>query len=334
MILVTGASGCLGANLLHSLVSAGESVAALLLPGDAAPALGALTGSVVRRTGDVRNLATLRAAMKDIQYVYHAAGVASPRPADESRMWDVNVGGTRNLLIAANEAGVERVVHVSSIAAVGYPDGLYDETGVYNGAEIRFAYMHTKHAAELEVRQFVERGMNVVMACPAAVIAPYCDKRDGWGRIMRDVAARRIVFYPPGGIAYLGGKDLVTGLRATMQSGRAGERYLLASGNTTYRAMIDCFAAAAEVPPPRWTVSPFMLRTAARALRLVEPLTRRLAPQARISSGVLDILWRRKRYNVDKAARELGFSPAQTLEAAVADTWPWLAVDEGAQYVE
>lgn len=334
MILVTGASGCLGANLLHSLVNAGERVAALLLPGDAAPALGALTGSVEYRTGDVRNLSALRAAMKDIRHVYHVAGVASPRPADESRMWDVNVGGTRNLLTAANEAGVERVVHVSSIAAVGYPDGLCDETGAYNGAEIRFAYMHTKRAAELEVLQFVERGMNVVMACPAAVIAPYCDMRDGWGRIMRDVAARRIAFCPPGGIAYLGGKDLVSGLRATMQFGQVGERYLLASGNTTYRAMIDCFAAAAEVSPPRWTLSPTMLRTAARALYLVEPLTRRLTPQARISSGVLDILWRRKRYNVDKATRELGFYPVQTLEAAVADTWSWLAAEDGIQYVE
>ena len=333
MILVTGASGCLGANLIHALIEAGEQVAALLLPGDSAPALKNFIGKFDPRIGDVRDLVSLKNAMGGVSYVYHAAGVASPRSVDEARMWAINVGGTRNLLEAGREAGVRRVLHISSIAAVGYPDGIYDETAAYNGADIPFAYMHSKHAAEQEVKKFVAQGMDVVSVCPAAVIAPYCDTVDGWGRIMLDVATRHLAFYPPGGIAYLGGRDLVAGLRSAMQRGRSGERYLLASGNTSYRALIDCFATAAGVSPPRWTIPRPLLRVAAGALRLAEPLTRRLWPHARMSSGVLELLWRRKYYRIDKATRELQFIPTQSLEAAVAETWTWLARSQGALHV-
>lgn len=328
MILVTGASGCVGANLVHALVAAGKPVAALLQPGDAAPALRTIGNRIERRHGDVRDPASLRRAMADVDSVYHAAGIASPRPADEARMWEVNVDGTRHVLEAARQAGVARVVHVSSIAAVGYPDGCFDESAAYNGAEIAFAYMHGKHAAEQEVRAAVARRLDAVSVCPAAIIAPYCDRLDGWGRIMLDVAARRMAFYPPGGIAYLGSADLVTGLQAAMRHGRSGERYLLASGNTGYRELIDCFAAAAAVAPPSWTAPRPLVRGAARLLRAIEPISKRCLPQMRLSSGVLDLLWRQKHYRTDKAARDLGFATTQTLQSAVAETWRWLAAEQ------
>lgn len=325
MILVTGASGCLGANLTRALATAGERVAALVLPGDPAPALAGLGRTLDRRTGDVLDPASLRAAFDGVTHLYHAAGIASPRPADEARMWAVNVDGTRHVLAAAASAGVARVVHVSSIAAVAYPDGMADEASAYNGAAFRFPYMHSKHAAEQVVREQAAHGLDVVSVCPAAVIAPYCDLQQGWGRILQDVAARRLAFCPPGGIAYLGGADLVAGLRAAMRHGRSGERYILASGNTSYRALLDCFAAAAGVTPPRWTAPRPLLRAGAFALRLLEPWTRRLWPQARVSSGVLNLLWRRKHYRIARAAEELKFVPAQSLGDAVADTWAWLA---------
>lgn len=334
MILVTGASGCVGANLVHALVAAGEPVAALLLPGDPAPALRTLGDRIERRHGDVRDPGSLRRAMAGVGAVYHAAGVASPRPADEARMWAVNVDGTRHLLEAARQAGVARVVHVSSIAAVGYPDGCVDETAAYNGADIAFAYMHGKHAAEREVAAAVARGLDAVSVCPAAIIAPYCDRRDGWGRIMLDVAERRMAFCPPGGIAYLGAADLVAGLQAAMRHGRSGERYLLASGNAGYRELIDCFAAAAAVAPPGWTAPRPLVRGVARLLRAIEPVSRRCLPQMRLSSGVLDLLWRQKHYRTDKAARELGFAATQSLQSAVTETWRWLAAEQqGAAHV-
>jgi dihydroflavonol-4-reductase len=334
VILVTGASGCVGANLVHALVAADKPVAALLQPGDMAPALSRIGNLIERHYGDVRDPASLQRAMANIDSVYHAAGVASPRFADEARMWEVNVDGTRHVLEAARRAGVARVVHVSSIAAVGYPDGCFDESATYNGSDIAFAYMHSKHAAEQEVHAAVARGLDAVSVCPAAIIAPYCDRLDGWGRIILDVAERRMAFYPPGGIAYLGSVDLVAGLQAAMCQGRTGERYLLASGNTSYRELIDCFAAAAAVAPPGWTAPRPLVRGAARLLRAIEPVSKRCLPQMRLSSGVLDLLWRQKHYRTDKAARELGFTATQTLRSAVAETWCWLAaLQQGAAHV-
>jgi dihydroflavonol-4-reductase len=334
MILVTGASGCVGANLVHALVATDQQVAVLLQPGDAAPALRKIGDRIEYRYGDVRDPASLRRAMVDVDSVYHAAGVASPRPIEEARMWEVNVDGTRNVLDAARLAHVMRVVHVSSIAAVGYPDGCADESATYNGSEIAFAYMHSKHAAERMVRAAVASGLDVVSVCPAAIIAPYCDRVDGWGRIMLDVAARRMAVYPPGGIAYLGSVDLVAGMQAAMRHGRGGERYLLASGNVSYRELIDCFAAAAAVAPPRITAPRPLVRGAARLLRAIEPVSKRCMPQMRVSSGVLDLLWRQKHYCIDKAKRELGFRATQTLTSAVSETWQWLAAgQQGATHV-
>lgn len=328
MILVTGASGCLGVNLTQALLDNGEQVAAFLLPQDKAPALAHLGTRVERRHGDVLDPASLQSAMRGIDTVYHAAGIASPCLAAEAYMRDVNVTGTRHVLQVARQAGVRRVLHISSIAAVGYPDGISDETSAYNGDEIAFAYMHTKRAAEQEVQVAVAQGLDALSVCPAAVIAPWCDRQHGWGRIMLDVAKRRLAFCPPGGIAYIGSRDLAAGMIAAMQHGHKGERYLLASGNTSYRNLIDCFAAAASVSPPKWTAPRRLLRAAVSLLRAVEPLSRRCMPHARISSGVIDLLWRQKHYRTDKALCELGFTPTQSMQDAVTETWSWLATHQ------
>lgn len=324
MILVTGATGCLGANLVRALLTSGRRVAALRLPGDPASALEDVAERIDWRTGDLLDPASLNAALRGVRQVYHAAGLALPYECDRARMMEVNVRGTDNLLAAALRSGVERVVHVSSIAAVGYPDGMADEHMAYNGASIRFSYMHSKHAAEAVVRRYARRGLAIVLVCPAAVIAPYCDREHGWGRLFLDVQRGAMPFLPPGGIAVLGGADLVQGLQAAMARGRPGERYILASANVSYRSLLQSIAHTLGVPPPRLAVPRALMRAGARLLAWLAPLSERLVQRPRVSASLLDLMWRRKYYAVAKAQRELGFSGVQSLDECVAETWAWL----------
>ena len=239
-------------------------------------------------------------------------------------MMAVNVQGTENLLSAALREGVDRVVYVSSIAAVGYPDGLADETMTYNGDTIRFAYMHSKHAAEAVANRYSARGLAIVTVCPAAVIAPYCDREHGWGRVFLDVLKGALYFVPCGGIAIVSRADLVQGLQAAMAVGRPGERYILASANVSYQTLMETISVTLGVAAPRLRVPRGLLRVGARLLALLAPLIESLVARPRISAGVLDLMWRRKYYVVGKAERELGFSSTQTLDAAVQETWDWL----------
>lgn len=309
---------------MRALLAQGQSVAALRLRDDSAQALLDVADRIDWRVGDLLDHASLDAAMQGISHVYHVAGLALPYERERARMMQINVQGTDNLLAAAMRAGVRRVVYVSSIAAVGYPDGVADESMVYNGDRIAFSYMHSKHAAEAVVRRHVQRGLAVVSVCPAAVIAPYCDREHGWGRVFLDVLHRRMPIEPPGGIAVLGSADLVQGLQAAMTKGQPGERYIIASQNVSYRELLATIAAAVAVRPPRLRISRSVMRSLVRLLGAVRPLQERIAPHARISAGVLDLMWRNKFYSTAKAEQQLGFRGCQSLRDCVDETWAWL----------
>ncbi|WP_338525310.1 SDR family NAD(P)-dependent oxidoreductase [Pseudomonas batumici] len=322
MILVTGASGCLGSHIVRALLARGEAVAVLVLANDPASALVSVSDRVSWRVADLLDPASLERALDGVDQIYHAAGLALPYESARARMFAVNVQGTVNLLHAARRAGVRRVLHVSSIAAVGYPAGEADEHMAYNGAAFRLAYMHSKRAAEERVRQFCAEGMDIVIACPSAVIAPNCDVRHGWGKVMLDLRQRRLPFIPPGGIAVIGAEDLVQGLLAIMDKGRRGERYILSSLNVSYRELFTGMGRALGVSEPRWQPRGSTLKWIVALLRPLDLLTS-LIP-LRLSADVVRLLGMNVYYRTHKARQQVGFAPRQTLEQLVGETARWL----------
>lgn len=320
MILVTGASGCLGSHIVRALLEQGEAVAVLVLPQDPAPALAGLRERLDWREGDLLVPASLVRVLHGVTRVYHAAGLALPYESERQRMFAVNVQGTINLLQAARRAGVERILHVSSIAAVGYPAQEADETMAYNGDAFRLAYMHSKREAEDQVRRHCEEGMDIVIACPSAVIAPHCDVLHGWGKVMLDLQHRRLPFTPPGGIGVIGARDLVQGLLAVMARGQRGERYILNAHNVSYHELFSCMATALAVKAPRWRP-----RTLAWIVALLRPLDLLIGKvPLRLSADVVALLGRQVHYRTGKARQQLGFAPTQPLEQLVHETASWL----------
>lgn len=320
--LVTGATGCLGSNVVQRLVREGRRVAVLVPHGEPLGRLHALRGNLEIRLGDVRNPGDVALAMAGVTNVYHVAGVAVPSNRLEQRMWEVNVYGVHNVLSAATKAGVARVVHVSSTAAIGYPpDGVVaSERFRYEDSVTENAYSRTKRHGEQIALSFNGcAGTEVVVVNPAAVIAPGGDKRFGWSGVI-DVAMRGLLrVMPGGGSAFCSAADLVDGVLRAMRLGRPGERYILSSQNLTYRELGGLVAAAVGVAAPYFTAPSWLLR-------LIGALNEFVLPAGRISVFVpenVELMTRQLYYDQSKAVRELGVSQT-SVSAALGLVNEWI----------
>ncbi|HEX8742833.1 MAG TPA: SDR family NAD(P)-dependent oxidoreductase [Thermoleophilaceae bacterium] len=323
MILVTGATGCIGSNLTRELVHRGEDVAILERPGDDVAAIADLTGEVRRRVGDVRDAEAVDRAMQGVERVYHLAGITAPLNALAPLMQEVNVGGTENVMAAALRQGA-RVVHTSSIAAVGFPDEgtVADETFPFNGAEFCHAYMTTKQLAEQVVHRHVASGLDAVIVNPAATMAPGGDLRIGWANLLVRLHSRRMPAFPRGGLAMVTGRDVVAGHIRAMEVGARGERYILNTVNLRYRRLIELAASVLSVPPARVPIPNPAIKVAARVVAAFGRLVRNPFERSPLAPENVPLLTRVMYYDNAKARSELGLTPT-SLRDAIEDVAEW-----------
>ena len=276
MNLVTGATGFLGSTLARQLVAAGEPVRILRRPTSQLDLLGGAASRVEHALGDVTDPESVADAMAGIQRVYHvAAAVAFGRRARQ-RLWAVNVRGTDHVVNAALDAGVARLVHTSSIAALGRPEragGTIDESAVWTASRSNTAYAVSKHEAELSVRRGIAEGLDAVIVNPALIFGP---GRPGENtmELAERLAAGRLPLAPPGGTAVVDVADVAAGLRAAMDRGATRERYVLAADNLPWTEILAHLADALGVRPPRRTAPPRLLRWAGALAEAGAALTR------------------------------------------------------------
>jgi dihydroflavonol-4-reductase len=155
-----------------------------------------------------------------------------------SLLQKINVDGTINVLEATRKAGVRRIVHVSSITAVGIsgPNRKLNEESPWNFDIIDLEYARTKHAAEQIVTDQVRKGMDCVIVVPAFVFGAG-DINFNAGRIIKDVYNRKMPFYPLGGVCVVDVEIVVDALIAAMKKGRTGERYIVGGDNVSFREL-------------------------------------------------------------------------------------------------
>ena len=322
--LVTGATGYLGVDLVRALRAQGRDVRALARSDAGAARLDGLGAEVVR--GDVTAPESLGPAVAGVSRVFHLAGVVAHRAREDDRLRSVNVDGARNTLAACRAAGVERVVFVSSVAAMGpaaTPAHPRDEGAwMIDGDDGRpdFRYARSKAAGEQLALEAAADGLDVVVANPGFAIGPGDVHRvSSWP--VEEYLRGRLRFTIDGGLSYVDTRDIATGLLLTEERGRTGERYILTNdeGNLSHR---DFFARVGSVTgKPRRQLHlskgscPPLLR-AGTALRLPLPLdTDELASSSR--------WWF---YTAAKARRELGFE-TRPVDDTIRDTANWLLAD-------
>ena len=322
--LVTGATGYLGVDLVRVLRAQGRDVRALARSDAGAARLNGLGAEVVR--GDVTVPDSLGPAVAGVSRVFHLAGVVAHRAREDDRLRSVNVDGARNTLAACRAAGVERVVFVSSVAAVGpaaTPAHPRDEGAwMIDGDDGRpdFRYARSKAAGEQLALEAAADGLDVVVANPGFAIGPGDVHRvSSWP--VEEYLRGRLRFTIDGGLSYVDTRDIAAGLLLTEERGRTGERYILTNdeGNLSHR---DFFARVGSVtgkPRRQLHLSKDLARPLLRAgtvLRLPLPLdTDELAPSSR--------WWF---YTAAKARRELGFE-TRPVDDTIRDTANWLLTD-------
>lgn len=251
-VLVTGATGFIGSRLVRKLLCEGYDVSALVRKSSNLQPFSGVAGDVRFVEGDVTDPASLEKAFCGMEQVYHSAGYTY-MGGDSSRngMLDaINVDGTRNVMEAAGRAGVTRVVHVSSITAMGFsrnPRKPLDETCSWNFSDLGLHYAETKHLAEKEVLKAVSSGLDCVIVNPAFVFGEG-DVNFNAGRLIKDVYRRKIPFYPLGGICVVDVEIVVETIIRAMEAGRTGERYIIGGENLTYRQLSDIITDVTGAP--------------------------------------------------------------------------------------
>lgn len=303
-VLVTGAAGFLGSHVVRALLASDVRPRALVRPGRIPDHLERL--QVEFAVGDVLDERSLIAACRGAQGLIHCAARTGFWSRQNDAQRKVNVEGVAALYRAAHRMGVERIVHVSSVAAVGATrDGrVLDEDAVWNLRSLGVNYATTKHAGEQRALAAARGGMPLVVVNPGAILGPRLDGRSSSSLLAR-VAAGRQRSTPAGGASVTDVEDVARAILRALDVGRIGERYILAGHNLTWDALFEAAARLAQVPAPRRRLGPRLTGTVAQGLALLDVL--RLTrppwtPEVWRSYGWY--AW----YDSDKARRELGYA--------------------------
>jgi dihydroflavonol-4-reductase len=318
---VTGASGFIGANLVHELVARGHTVRTLLRKGSDVRGLKGAQYEPVY--GDVSDRPTLAQAMRGCDWCFHVAASYHLWLKDYAPMYAANVEGTRNVISAALEAGCSRVVYTSTVGCIGLPrNGTLtptDEQTPVTGAQMSNHYKRSKWQAEQVAREFAQKGAPVVIVNPSAPVGPRDVKPTPTGKVIVDFLNRQMPGYVDTGLNWVHVRDVAIGHILAADKGAPGERYILgnAQGNWTMKETLQVLEDITGVPAPKFRVPYGVALTAAYIDEGVSRLTGK-APKAPLA-GV-----RMARYKMffspAKAIRELGLpqtDPRQALSDAV-----------------
>jgi nucleoside-diphosphate-sugar epimerase len=319
--LVTGATGLLGGHLIDLLVERGERPRVFVQPGDKAN--GFAGADVDVRSGDVRDSVALEAAVRGVECVLHCAARTGPwGPEDEYE--STNVQGLETLVRVATAAGVRRIVHVSSVTVHGNDvRGTADETAPFRTESN--PYSRSKVAGELLLQKMIrDEGVPVTIVRPGYIYGP----RDvaSFARFATLVRDGRMVIIGSGEnhVPLIYVRDAAQGvLQAAATDCSAGRAYLLVSDEpVTQRAYLGAIAAEMGVPAPRRRI-PYRLGLMLGAgFELGTRLTRRPQPPPVTRYGI-QLLGGENRFVIERARRELGFSPQVRLAEGVRRTVEW-----------
>ncbi len=317
-VLVTGGTGFIGSNLAAALALDGCRVRILRRHSSDLRALEGI--DVEHALGDVRDKESLKSAMAGCDTVFHTAALISYWKKERPLMFDVNVGGTRNIVESCIELGIQKLVHTSSIAAIGFQESgkEADESNTFNWETYDVGYRISKYEAEKEVRHGVERGLHAVIVNPSVVMGER-DIHFHGGQLIRDIYRKKIFYYVAGGmnVVYVG--DVVRGQILAAQRGRPGQRYILSGENMTHKEIISIIAEVVGGIKPLFRLSPAWVRLVATVSeRIAEGLGRRPWITRELLAGSHLHYY----FSCRKAEAELGYSRT-SFRDTVEKTFAW-----------
>ncbi|NHO32563.1 hopanoid-associated sugar epimerase [Acetobacter fallax] len=318
--LVTGATGFVGSAVARTLLSRGHNLRLMVREGSDRRNIADIPAELVE--GDLSHPATFARAVAGCRYVFHVAADYRLWVPDPAPMMAANVEGTRLLMLAAQAAGVERIVYCSSVAALGLiGDGTVsdEETPVHEHSVIGI-YKKSKYRAEQEVLRLTqEKGLPAVIVNPSTPVGPRDIKPTPTGQMILDCAAGRMPAYVDTGVNIVHVDDVAEGHALALERGRIGEVYILGGQNYLLGDLFRMVAEIAGVKPPRISLPQEVIWPVAVAS---EWLSRRFGIEPRVTREMLAMSKKKMFFSSDKAIRELGYHPRPAREA-VKDAIDW-----------
>jgi dihydroflavonol-4-reductase len=319
--LITGATGFVGSAVLRQLLAAGHEVGALVRPKSDLRNLSGLPVEIIN--GDVTDRPSLDRAMKGCCTLFHVAADYRLWVLKPGEMYETNVIGTRNVMLAAMEAGIKRVVYTSSVATLGVNlnGSPADEETPVSLKDMIGHYKRSKFMAEAEVKRLAdERGLPVVIVNPSTPVGPRDIKPTPSGRIIVDAASGRMPAYVDTGLNLVHVDDVAMGHLLALERGKVGERYILGACNMSLREIFCAVATFAGRNPPRIRLPhPVVFPIACISEAWARLVSRR---EPRVPLTGVRLARKKMFFSAEKAKRFLGFNP-RPVEEALHDAVDW-----------
>jgi dihydroflavonol-4-reductase len=318
--LITGATGLVGSAVARKLLAAAFPVRALVRPASPRFLLDGL--DLEFAAGDIRDAESVRRAMQGIRYVFHVAADYRLWARDPRELYAANVDGTRVVMQAAINAGVERVVYTSSVATLALRDdgSPADETVPLAVEEGIGAYKRSKIAAERLVEAMVAHdSLPAVIVNPSTPIGPRDVKPTPTGRIIVEAARGRVPAFLDTGLNLVHVDDVAEGQLAALARGVIGERYILGGENVLLADLLAEISRMVGRRPPTWLIPRPLALSVAYAAEATARLTGREPFTTLDGIRMAD---HRMFFTAAKAGRDLGFRPRPYREA-LTDAIDW-----------
>lgn len=304
--LVTGASGFLGWHVARVLIERGYRVRGL------ARRPGSIKDPEIEEVGgDLRDPETLRRAVAGCGLVFHVAADYRLWVRDAAEMYQSNVEGTRNLLDAALDAGVDRIVYTSTVGCIGFVEGsLGNETTPVSLEDMTGSYKRSKFLAEREALAYAGRGLPVVIVNPTAPVGSHDVKPTPTGQTILDFIRGRMPAYLDTGLNVVDAREVAEGHWLACEKGRPGERYILGGENLTLKQIFEKLSAITGMPTPRVRI-PWVVAYGAGVISTAAARLGGKPPRAPLDA--VRMAKKKMWVSVEKARQELGFnaSPAE-----------------------
>jgi dihydroflavonol-4-reductase len=321
---VTGASGFIGSAVTRALLDRGASVVALVEPGADLANLADL--EVERVEADIRRADALGDAVRGCRAVFHVAALYRFWARDRRQFYEVNVGGTRNVIDAVRAAGVERMVYTSTVGTLGldaaHRGGTADENDYPDVRHLFGSYKRSKYVAEHEVLRAAAQGLAVSIVLPTFPVGPRDRVPTPTGRLVLDYLNGRVPGYVETTLNVAHVDDVAVGHVLALERGENGRSYILGGENYSLQRLLGELAACTGLPEARWRVPRALSLGVAHVSEFVEGGLLHRHPSVPIEAARMSTT--HMAFDDARARKELGYAPRPAVQAIEASA-RWFA---------
>ncbi|MFL2579975.1 MAG: NAD-dependent epimerase/dehydratase family protein [Parvicellaceae bacterium] len=322
--LVTGATGLVGMHILLDLLSKGEKVKATFTKNSRLENVKklfkfynkeSLLTNIEWVEMDIEDVIQVFDTVKGVDHVYHSAAIVSFLKRDQSKMSNINIKGTANIVNACLEHKVKKLGHVSSVAAIGRKgNGEYSEVNSWVESNDNSFYAITKNKAENEVWRGVQEGLQSVIVNPGIIIGPSTWNRSSTALFKKINSG--LSFYPSGLNGFVDVRDVSNSIIELMNSSFSSERYILVAENLSYESVFKNISKSLNVKPPSNVASERLMNLAWRIEYLISLITRK---SPKITKETAKTSSQKNYYSNEKIKKQIGYKFI-SIEKAIENT--------------